>query len=95
MSNPNGITGASGSTVGANLDQKIDQLKERARGLADRSSEKVDQLKTKVVEVKERAKTRGGAMIDSTVDVIKAHPLKSVAIAFGIGYIGMRLMRRR
>jgi len=27
-------------------------------------------------------------------DLIKAHPLKAVGIAFGAGYLGMRLLRR-
>ena len=38
--------------------------------------------------------TRGNAVVDKATDFIKANPLKAVGIAFGIGYVGMRLFRR-
>jgi ElaB/YqjD/DUF883 family membrane-anchored ribosome-binding protein len=93
--NGTGITGMNEpSTYGANLDQKLDTLKEKAKGIVDQGAEKVDELKHKVVEVKERAVARGGAFLDQVTTMIRANPLKSVMIAFGVGYIGMRLFRR-
>ncbi|MGN6111143.1 MAG: DUF883 family protein [Kofleriaceae bacterium] len=86
--------GTTGSTVGSNLDQKIDSIKSRARGLVDQGHEKVGAFKTRVVEARDQAMNRGKGLVDSTCDVIKQHPLKSVGIAFGIGYLGMRLFRR-
>lgn len=88
-----GSTGAGGST-GSAMDEKIEGIKESVRGLVDQGHEKVDALKTKVVEVKDQAVTRGRGMLDSATDMIRANPLKSVGIAFGVGYIGMRLFRR-
>jgi len=37
---------------------------------------------------------RGNMYVDRVTDMIKAHPLKAVGIAFGVGYVGMRLFRR-
>jgi ElaB/YqjD/DUF883 family membrane-anchored ribosome-binding protein len=94
MSNPNGTTGTTGSTVGANIDQKIDELRERARGFVDQGSERVDRLRSRMMDARDRACSKGSALLDRTTDMIKAHPLKSIGIAFGAGYIGMRLFRR-
>ena len=82
------------STLGANIDQKIGTLKEKARGIVEQGSERVGHLKSRVVEVKDQAMAKGNVYLDRTSELIRANPLKSVAIAFGIGFIGMRLFRR-
>lgn len=94
MNNRNGTMSGTDTSLGNNLDQKIDNLKERARGIVDQGTEKVDHLKTKVVEVKDQAMAKGNAFIDGATDFIKSNPLKAVGIAFAVGYIGMRLFRR-
>lgn len=73
---------------------RIDAIKERVSGLVDQGHVKVDQLKHKALDVKEQAMTRGNALVDRTTGFIRANPLKAVGIAFGVGYIGMRLFRR-
>jgi hypothetical protein len=57
-------------------------------------NEKVDQIKHRVIDVKDRAVTRSNAFIERATDYIKSNPLKAVAMAFGAGYIGMRIFRR-
>lgn len=76
------------------VDRKIDSLKDSVRDLVDQGQEKVSAIKDKVVDVKQQAVTKGSAYLDRTTDFIKANPIKAVAIAFGAGYIGMRLFRR-
>jgi ElaB/YqjD/DUF883 family membrane-anchored ribosome-binding protein len=92
--NGTGITGMNEPTVGSNLDQKLDNLKDKAKGFVDQGAEKVDEIKHRVVEVKEQAMAKGSAFLDRATTMIKANPLKSVAVAFGVGYIGMRIFRR-
>lgn len=75
-------------------DEKLDTLKGAVKGLVDQGVQKVDALKNKVVEAKEEAITRGSDILERVTDLIKAHPIKAVAIAFGAGYLGMRLLRR-
>ena len=72
----------------------LDAIKEGVKGLVDQGTQRVGEIKDKVVEVKDQAMSRGGAILDRTTDFIKANPLKSVAVAFGVGYVGMRLFRR-
>ena len=73
---------------------KLDSIKEKARGLVDQGQEKASEIKAKVIDVKDEAVTRGNVLLDKATDFIKANPMKAVGIAFGIGYIGMRLIRR-
>jgi ElaB/YqjD/DUF883 family membrane-anchored ribosome-binding protein len=82
-----------GSTTQA-VDDKIDNLKETVKGLVDQGAQKVDALKAKAVEAKDQVVTRGSDVLDRMTDLIKTHPLKAVGIAFGAGYVGMRLFRR-
>lgn len=90
--NKNGMADQGSATHG--VDDKIDALKETVKGLVDQGAQKVDAIKSRVVEAKDQAYTRGTDVLDRTTAMIKAHPLKAIAIAFGAGYIGMRLFRR-
>jgi ElaB/YqjD/DUF883 family membrane-anchored ribosome-binding protein len=90
--NKNGMTDV-GSTTNR-IDEKVDALKDSVKGIVDQGAQKAEAIKTKVVEVKDRAFDRGSDALDSLTSMIKAHPLKAIAIAFGAGYIGMRLFRR-
>jgi ElaB/YqjD/DUF883 family membrane-anchored ribosome-binding protein len=89
--NKNGMTDVGTSQ---RIDEKVDSIKESVKGFVDQGAQKVDAFKTKVVEVKDQALDRGSHVLDRMTAMIKAHPLKAVAIAFGAGYVGMRLFRR-
>jgi ElaB/YqjD/DUF883 family membrane-anchored ribosome-binding protein len=86
--NKNGMIG------GSTTEDKIDSIKDTVKGYVEQGAQTVDAIKSKVVEVKDQAVNRGSDMLTSMTDLIKAHPLKAVAIAFGAGYLGMRLFRR-
>lgn len=75
----------------SNLDNKLESIKESVKGLVDENAQKI---KSRVIDAKQQAMARGNAYVDRVTDVIKAHPLQAVGIAFGVGYIGMRLFRR-
>lgn len=72
----------------------MDSIKEGVKGLVDQGQQKVEEIKNRVVEVKDQAMSRGTQALDRVTDFIKANPLKAVGIAFGAGYIGMRIFRR-
>jgi ElaB/YqjD/DUF883 family membrane-anchored ribosome-binding protein len=83
-----------GSTTHTTVDQKVDTIKDAVKGLVDQGREKVEATKVRVIEVKDQAFSKGNAMLDRATEMIKAHPFRAVGIAFGAGYIGMRLFRR-
>lgn len=83
--NKNGTTG---------LDSLKDNVKDNVKNIVDQGQEKVAAIKDRVIDVKDQAVTKGNAVLDRATEFIKANPLKAVGIAFGVGYIGMRLFRR-
>ena len=88
--NKNGLTGTEDNSV----DDKLDSIRDSVKGYVERGAQKADAIKNKVVEVKDEAVTRGSDALDRLATLVRAHPLKAVGIAFGVGYIGMRLFRR-
>jgi ElaB/YqjD/DUF883 family membrane-anchored ribosome-binding protein len=90
--NKNGITG--NGSVSGTLDDKIDSLRDSMKGVVDQGAQKVDAIKTKLIDVKDEAVSRGGDLLSQTTSLIKANPLKSIGIAFGVGFLAMRLIRR-
>lgn len=88
----NGTTTAETGTT--RFEERVEGIKESVKGFVDKGEKRVDEIRTKVVEVKDQAMTRGSAILDQATDFIKANPMKAVGIAFGIGYVGMRLFRR-
>ncbi|MEO8701004.1 MAG: hypothetical protein ABI867_13230 [Kofleriaceae bacterium] len=77
-----------------NIESRVDSLRDSVKEAVDHGQEKVSELRDRVIDVKDRAMTTGGEYVDKLTDLIKANPMKAVAIAFGAGYIGMRLFRR-
>jgi ElaB/YqjD/DUF883 family membrane-anchored ribosome-binding protein len=88
--NKNGMTGS----VASGVDDKVDSIKDTVKGFVDQSAHTVDAIKSRVVDVKDQAFDRGGDALARLTSLIKAHPIKAVGIAFGAGYLGMRLFRR-
>ena len=82
-----------GTHAGEKLDERIDQLKDSVKGLVDTAEERAQALKHRAIEVKDEAMSRGGAVVDRATAFIKENPFKAVGIAFGLGYVGMRLFR--
>lgn len=92
MTNRNGASHTA-SDVGGKIDERIDSIKDSVRGLVDNTQQRAADIKKRALGVKNDAMSRGHAVLDRTSDLIKENPLKAVAIAFGVGYIGMRIFR--
>ena len=73
---------------------RFDSIRDNVKGIVEQGQEKVHQFKDRVVDVRDQAMSKGTAFLDNASEWIKAHPLKAVGIAFGVGYLGMRLFRR-
>jgi ElaB/YqjD/DUF883 family membrane-anchored ribosome-binding protein len=89
--NKNGTTTiAEGTGV---IEDRIEGIKESVKGFVDKGGQRVDEIKTRIIEVKDQAADKGSAFLGKAEGFIKANPIKAVGLAFGIGYIGMRLFR--
>lgn len=71
------------NNIGSTFEDRLDSLKESVRDLVDAGGERAGAIRDSVV-----------AGTKKTGSLIKQHPVAAIAIAFGVGYIAMRLMRR-
>jgi ElaB/YqjD/DUF883 family membrane-anchored ribosome-binding protein len=75
------------------LDQRMDALKDSVRDFVHTGQDKVGDLADKAKRMSSQARDTGAQALDRTRDLIKAHPIASVAMAFGVGYVMMRIAR--
>ena len=80
-----------GSTT---IEGKIDNLKESVRNLVDAGGERAGQLKDRALGVKDQVVESGEVYLNRLTDLIKAHPIAALGIAFGVGYIAIRSLRK-
>jgi ElaB/YqjD/DUF883 family membrane-anchored ribosome-binding protein len=55
--------------------------------------DKIVEVRDKVIEVKDTLIDRAGATAEKVRHFARVHPLKAIAIAFAVGYVGMRVTR--
>ena len=78
----------------AAFEKRLDSLKESMRNLVDAGGERAGQLKHKAIDVKDSVVENGGAALKRVGSLIKEHPIAALGIAFGVGYIAMRVLRK-
>ncbi len=71
------------ASISSEFESRLDSLRDSVKELFDAGSERAANLKDTAMT---------GA--NKLGKVIKDHPIAAVAIAFGVGYIVMRMMRR-
>lgn len=76
------------------LDNRVDSLKQSVRNLVDAGGERAGQLKGKAIDVKDSVVENGGIYIRKTGSLIKEHPIAAIGIAFAVGYITVRLLKK-
>jgi ElaB/YqjD/DUF883 family membrane-anchored ribosome-binding protein len=76
----------------------VSTLKDNASALKDSVSTLVDQgtatasaIKSRVGDVADQVKESGAAAFARATSLVEEHPFKSLAIAFGAGYVMMRI----
>ena len=78
----------------SNAENRLDSLKASVRNLVDAGGERASQLKSKAIDVKDQVVDRGGVALDRAGALIKEHPIAAIGIAFGVGYIIVRMLKR-
>ncbi len=93
--NNTGETAAEGlDGIKGSVKNLVDQGQEKATALKDKVIDLQHKAKDKVIDLQHTVKDKGGAALDRVTETIKAHPFAAVGIAFGVGYVLMRLVRR-
>jgi ElaB/YqjD/DUF883 family membrane-anchored ribosome-binding protein len=85
--------GTLGSSLGATAKEKAESLADQLKGMVDAGQERIEGVKGRLLDGKDRVRSQASDTLDRATEAIKAHPLKAVGIAFGVGYVAMRLFR--
>ena len=76
------------------LENRLDSLKERARNLVDDAGAKAGHLKERAMDAKDSIVESGGQALNRISALIKEHPFAALGIAFSVGYVAIRMMRK-
>jgi len=76
------------------LESRIDSLKESVRNLVDAGGERAGQLKDRAIGAKDTIVEESSAALKRVGALIKEHPFFALGIAFGVGYVAIRMMRK-
>lgn len=66
-------------------------IKDSVSHLVDQGHQTVDAIKSRVADVRGQVTDNTGAIRDGLARYVEAHPLKALGIAFGLGYVAMRI----
>ena len=78
-----------GST--SRFEDRLDQLKESVRAMVN---ERATQVKDAAADAKDAIVRKSGRAVSRVGNLIKDHPIAAIGIAFGVGYLAVRLLRR-
>lgn len=84
--NKNGTSGS--------LDNRMGNLKDSVRNLVDAGGERATQIKERLYDAKDVAVDKGSAALGRLSALVKEHPIAALGIAFGIGYLTIRMLRK-
>ena len=66
-------------------------IKESVTELVDHGHQTVDTIKSRVSEVRAQVRETSVSLRGQIMDYVSTSPLKAVGLAFGLGYIAMRI----
>ena len=75
------------------LDDRMGNLKDSVRNLVDAGGERANQIKDRLVDAKDVAFDKGSEALGRVSALVKEHPIAAIGIAFGIGYLAVRMLR--
>lgn len=86
------------SDNGTSASEMKDELKSigsRVQSMLDSASERLSGAKTRVRSAASTARTTAGEKVETLGDLMHRHPLATIAIGLGVGYILGRVMAAR
>lgn len=74
-----------------NLQKAAANIKDSVTMLVDQGGATVDAITSRVAGVTDQIKDGGASAVKRTTTFVEANPFKALAIAFGVGYVAMRI----
>lgn len=80
--------------IGARFDERFEALKQSMRHLVEAGNDTAAALKDRMIDVKDSAVSGTKSGINRMGGLIKDHPIAALVLAFGIGFVAIKLIRR-
>lgn len=90
-----GFSGDNGTSASEMKDELKTRIGSRVQSMLDGASEKFSGAKARVSSAASTARSTAGEKVESMGDLMHRHPLATIAIGLGVGYILGRVMARR
>lgn len=78
----------------ASLDDRIDALAANLKSLIEQMATTAAEVKARAIDVKQQASSKTGSLASRAARAIQDHPIAAIGVAFGTGYLIVRLIRR-
>ncbi len=72
----------------------LDHIKDSVKHLVEQGQEKAGEIKQALAGAKDKVMVTGSSVIATSRNFIVDNPFKAIGIAFGVGYVAMRIFRR-
>jgi ElaB/YqjD/DUF883 family membrane-anchored ribosome-binding protein len=72
----------------------LDNIKDSVKHLVEQGQEKAGEIKSALTGAKDKVMTTGASFLATSRNLIVDNPFKAVGLAFGVGYVAMRIFRR-
>ena len=79
----------------ATFEDRVSALKQSMRDIVDFGSDRASDIKDKLSDAKDAALAGASTAVDKTGKLIKQHPFIAIGIALGVGFLVMRMVRRK
>ena len=89
-----GTHGTNGTSTLESIDGRIDALAASLKSVVERLAAGATSVEQQASAVRRGATTRAGAMANKVTSAIETHPLAAIGIAFGAGFLLMRMIRK-
>ena len=82
------------ASVSKSLDDRIDALAANLKHLVEQMATTAAEVKGRTIDIEQQASSKASSLASRAARVIQDHPLAAIGVAFGAGYLMMRLIRR-
>lgn len=84
-----------GAKAGDEKEHLTSRIGSRVQSMLDGASEKLSGARSSVSSAASRARATAGDQVESMGGIMHKHPIATIAVGLGVGYIIGRLMARR
>jgi ElaB/YqjD/DUF883 family membrane-anchored ribosome-binding protein len=81
-------------SISKSLDDRIDALAANLKHLVEQMAATAAEVKGRTIDIQQQTRSKASSLVSRAARVIQDHPIAAIGVAFGAGYLVVRLVRR-